>query len=90
MKSVYYGVPQASILGSLLFLIFVRDLSNSTLLNPIMFADDINLFFSHKNIKSLYEFVNREFVNIKTWMGPSNPCQHGKIDVKLYKKKDQN
>ena len=64
MESICCGVPQGSILGPLLFLIFVNDLSNATLLDPIMFADDTNLFYSNKDIKSLYEFVNRELVNI--------------------------
>ena len=34
----------------------------STLLDPIMFADDTNLFYSNKNITSLFEFVNKKLV----------------------------
>ena len=67
MKSIICGVPQGSILGPLLFLIFVNDLAQSTLLDPIMFADDTNLFFSNKNIKILFETVNRELLNINIW-----------------------
>ena len=47
MATVTCGVLQESILGLLLFLIFVNDLNKSTSLDPIMFADDTNLFYSH-------------------------------------------
>ena len=58
------------ICSSLLFLVYVNDLSNaSRLLDPIMFADDTNLFFNHKNIKHLFKVVSDELVNIKDWFG---------------------
>ena len=52
-------------LGPLLFLIYVNDLPSAfNLLNTIMFADDTNLFFEHKDRSVLFAIVNIELQNI--------------------------
>ena len=67
-KYVTCGLPERSVLGELLFLVYVNDLPNaSRLLDPIMFAHHTNLFCNHKGIKHFFTVVNNELVNIKDW-----------------------
>ena len=76
------GVPQGSILGPLLFLLYINDMQNaSRIFQPIMFADDTNLFYSHKNIKHLFRIVNQELKNIHTWFNAN------KLSINLTKTK---
>ena len=43
------------------FLIYVNDLLNATnTLDPVMFSNDTNLFYSHHDIKTLFSTVNEE------------------------------
>ena len=67
-ENITYGVPQGSILGPLLFLIYVNDPPNATsILDLIMFADDTNLFYSHHDIKTLFSTVNEELEKLGGW-----------------------
>ena len=55
-------------MGPLLFLLYVNDLPNaSKILDPIMFGDDINLFFSNYDIPTLSATVNFELSKINHW-----------------------
>ena len=54
-KTQILQISPVELFGPLLFLIYVNDLCNaSNILDPIMFADDTNLFLSHRNISTLF------------------------------------
>ena len=61
------GVPQGSILGPLLYLIYVNDIAEATTGNILSFADDTCLFLGDANIHNLYKTANVEANNLYDW-----------------------
>jgi Reverse transcriptase (RNA-dependent DNA polymerase) len=67
-KYITTGVPQGSILGPLLFILYVNDIVNSSvILKFLMFADDTNLFCSSKILSDLIDILNTELHNVSEW-----------------------
>ena len=68
-KYIKCGVPQGSILGPLLFLLYINDLQrvcNSSI--PILFADDTNLFYKSTDKHFLEEQINKELKQVSMWL----------------------
>ena len=66
-QNILCAVPQGSILGPLLFLLYVNGLPNFSVLEPIMFADDTNLFFEQTDLRILVSMVTNKLKKIYEW-----------------------
>ena len=66
-KRIYSGVPQGSVLGPLLFLIYINDLPDGTTSMYKIFADDTSLFSKHLDVNKSAIKSNADLEKIKHW-----------------------
>ena len=61
------GVPQGSILGPLLFLLYVNDMKQAVDCDLFLYADDSCLVYQHKDVKEIERNLNKNFSNVCDW-----------------------
>ena len=68
LQEVVCGVPQGSILGAKLFILYINDICNtSNVLKFILFADDTNSFCTGSNLKEICQVITSELEKLNMW-----------------------
>ena len=77
ITTIEYGVPQGSVLGPLLFIIYVNDIVNAVKDIKIrLFADDTALFIHGKDVKMIYNKMKDALIRLRDWFKSNRLTLH--------------
>ena len=69
IDDISYGAPQGSVLGPLLFLMYINDLNSAIKFSCIChFADDTNILYRHQSLRKINQRINFDLKNIVEWL----------------------
>ena len=87
IKSMKFGVPQGSVLGPLLFLIYINDLHSAIRYSLVHhFADDTNLLLKNKSLKQMQKHLNIDLKILQNWLKANKiSLNAGKTELILFR-----